>query len=78
MRLEGGMGFLLAVLFAITLISHMVTAEAQRERVVSIPPPPRATGSWGGSWSCWGDRLCDKKRVRRPVSPPRAIRKKGR
>lgn len=61
MRLESGMGFLLVILYAITLI-RMVTVEAQRERVVSIPPPPPAVANWGGSWSCWGDRLCDKKR----------------
>nr|KAJ0192019.1 hypothetical protein LSAT_V11C800399010 [Lactuca sativa] len=81
MRLEGGMAFFLTVLFAFTLISSTITVEAQRLGVVSkIPPPPTETGSWGGSWSCWGDKVCDKKKGTASVaavSPPQAIQKKG-
>ncbi|CAI9296258.1 unnamed protein product [Lactuca saligna] len=60
-----------------TIGVRLLIFEAQRLGAVSkIPPPPMPTGTWGGSWSCWGDKVCDKKKGTASVaavSPPQAI-----
>ncbi|MFS7994186.1 hypothetical protein Hanom_Chr12g01102891 [Helianthus anomalus] len=73
MRFESVVASFLTNVFALALISSMVTRTTPTSIGVaaiqspppplpsSSPPPPMATGSWGGCWACWDKPDSNKK-----------------